>query len=225
MGKFRFTKYTKNMYCNNKSKFWSIINNFRIKKTKNIFLQPYIDFNKILEFGSFDLYLSTTLLDFFSSRDCKNYTFTDVYGTESHGVGNEVLEIANYNLNILKNKYTNIKFNLVSSSGENINKKLKEKFNTIFIFETLEHVQDEKRVISNLNQLLTPKGTVIVSVPVEFGLMFFIKEMGRLFVLGKTNHSFKEIIYATFGKLDKVKRVINTHKGYDYRVSKQNFYH
>ena len=106
---------------------------------------------------------------------------------------------------------------VLSTGDQKINENLKENFDSVFIFETLEHVQDEEKTIVNINNLLNKGGYVFVGAPVEFGLFFFLKELGRLLILGKTNHSAKEMFFASIGKMKKVKRVIGSHKGYDYR--------
>lgn len=205
------------MYLSSKSFWWSYFNNLRLKKLKKLFSKYDSNFDKIIEFGSYDLYFSTTKLKFFQRKNCSKYTFTDLYDSD------EAFSFAKHNFSILKKKFKNISFNILSSTGESIHGKLKQKYTSAFIFETLEHVQDEKKVISNLNKLLRLEGYVFVGAPVEFGLMFFFKEMGRLVFLGRTNHNLKEIFFATFGMMNFVKPQVGSHKGYDFRRTKKLF--
>lgn len=215
--KFKFTQYTKNMYLSSKSFWWSYFNNLRLKKLKKLFSKYDSNFDKIIEFGSYDLYFSTTKLKFFQRKNCSKYTFTDLYDSK------EIKSILKHNLAIIKNKFEKISFNAIPSKGEVIDKKISSKYGSVLIFETLEHVQDEKKVISNLNKLLRLEGYVFVGAPVEFGLMFFFKEMGRLVFLGRTNHNLKEIFFATFGMMNFVKPQVGSHKGYDFRRTKKLF--
>jgi hypothetical protein len=210
MDQYIFTDYTKNMYLKNKSKFWSYFNLLRLSKTKKL-LKKYNSFKKVIEFGSYDLFFFTQIKDIIKSKKNSSFYFTDLYTNE------ELLSKAKHNLHLIEKNNPNINFRIITSSGENINENLKEKFNSVFIFETLEHVQDEKKTITNISNLLDEGGHIFVGAPVEFGLFFFLKELGRLLILGKTNHSIKEIFFASIGKMNKVKRIIGSHKGYDYR--------
>ncbi|PIN81341.1 hypothetical protein COV13_01530 [Candidatus Woesearchaeota archaeon CG10_big_fil_rev_8_21_14_0_10_32_9] len=209
MKKYKFTDYTKNMYLNKKSRFWSYFNLLRISKAKKL-LKKYNSFKKVIEFGSYDLFFITQIKDIIKSKKNSAFYFTDLYDEE-------LLSIAKHNLSLIKKESPLINFRIIASSGEKINENLKENFDSVFIFETLEHVQDEEKTIVNINNLLNKGGYVFVGAPVEFGLFFFLKELGRLLILGKTNHSAKEMFFASIGKMKKVKRVIGSHKGYDYR--------
>ncbi|MCP4607485.1 MAG: methyltransferase domain-containing protein [Planctomycetes bacterium] len=208
---FKFTEYTKNNYLNAKSKMWSYFNKLRLKRIEKILLKYDNNFQRILEFGSLDLYFATNIIKILNTKNCEKYTFTDLYDPELN-----VLELAENNMSILQKRYK-IEFNIVCSTGEDIHNKVKEIYDSIFIFETLEHVQDEQKVIDNMNKLSKQGGLVFVTAPQEFGMMFFFKELGRLLIVGKTQHKPKEVFYATFGKMNKVKTVIGSHIGYDYR--------
>lgn len=231
MENFKFSEYTQNMYLNKKSKFWTYFNILRINKIIEL-LKKHNNFNDIIEIGAFDLYFGTLVLNFLSIKNLKSYYFVDIYNDKYNNFDNHknkvleemkesefssIYEIAKFNIKELKKNNSNIKFELISSFVENLDEKLNKSFDAVFIFETLEHVIDEEKTINNINNLIKENGYVFVSVPVEFGFMFLLKEIGRFLVLGKTNHSLKEIFFSTFGYLNKVKRVLGAHNGYDYR--------
>lgn len=215
-GELQFTEYTRGMYLGVKSKYWSYLNNLRIKKFRKVLSSYANELHKIIEFGAYDLFFFTQVSDVIIEKKCSKYTFTDLYNTTG------IVNIAESNMAILQSDST-IQFNLIPSKGEEISNKTKELYDAIFIFETLEHVLDEKRVIESISKILNRGGLVFVGAPQEFGIMLFLKEMGRLIVIGKKNHSFKEIFYATFGKMSRVKRVAGDHQGYDYRETKNIF--
>ncbi len=218
INKFRYTTYTKSMYLDSKSKSWTKINHIRIKKIKQIISKYPKNFNKIIEMGSHDLYFITRIFNLLKKNNCSKYTFSDIYET------NGILEFAKKNLTVLKKKFNDkIKFDIISTKGEELSSKTKNKYNSLFIFETLEHVDNELEVIKNINNILDDEGLAFVAVPKEFGLMFLFKELGRLLILGKTNHNIKEIFNGFIGNMKKVERVKGTHKGYDYRITKKMF--
>lgn len=198
------------MYLDNKSKFWTYFNSLRISQTKEI-LQKYDSYGSVIEFGAYDLFFITQVSDFLKAKGNRRYYFTDIFTDE------EIFEFAKHNLPIIQKNNPEIDFKLVQSFGENINENLQETFDSVFIFETLEHVDDEAKTIKNIKGLLNDNGYVFVGAPVEFGLFFLLKDLGRLLILGEANHSFKEMFLATIGKMDKVKRVKGFHQGYDYR--------
>jgi len=103
-------------------------------------------------------------------------------------------------------------------------------FDLVLCFDTLEHVDDEKKVIEEINRISTKDAILVISAPIEFGLMFIFKEFFRKLVSSpiyrgshsvahRTNrYTLKEILAAgVLGKTDWVKRIPNSHKGYDYR--------
>jgi len=87
-----------------------------------------------------------------------------------------------------------------------------ESFDTVFSFETIEHVDDEETTITEITRVLRPGGTLFISVPIEFGLKILLKFLLR----GKGGYTFSELVKAGICcKPNKVKRSL--HKGYDYR--------
>jgi ubiquinone/menaquinone biosynthesis C-methylase UbiE len=103
-------------------------------------------------------------------------------------------------------------------------------FELVLCFETLEHVDDEEKVLEEINRVTSEDAILVVSAPIEFGLMLILKEIFRELVsspiyrgshskaVRKERYSLKEILAAgVFGKPDLVQRVPHAHKGYDYR--------
>jgi ubiquinone/menaquinone biosynthesis C-methylase UbiE len=88
-------------------------------------------------------------------------------------------------------------------------------FDLIFCFETLEHVANERTAISEMVRVLKPMGRMVISIPIEFGLILFLKFFYR-YLIGQKDYTFSELSKAVIGKqLEKIKR--DEHKGYDYR--------
>ena len=203
----KFTKYTEEMYFGKRSKIWSWFNNLRVRKVEKL-LTTYENYGSCLELGSYDLFFPSRSLGYLIDHGCISFTFVDLYDNKI------VTDCAEHNLDLLKEKYL-LNMNLVASTGENMNKTITDPCNTAFVFETLEHVQDEAKVISNLN--ISEGGHVFVGAPKEFGFFAFVKDLGRLIILGKLNHSVKELVNLLLGRTEKIQRQPGGHKGYDYR--------
>lgn len=90
-------------------------------------------------------------------------------------------------------------------------------FNMILCFETMEHVTDESMVIEEVDRVSTDDSIFIVSVPIEFGIVFLIKELFRKIFYTYPKYSVKELFYGTVGHMDKIKRIRHEHKGYYYK--------
>jgi ubiquinone/menaquinone biosynthesis C-methylase UbiE len=88
-------------------------------------------------------------------------------------------------------------------------------FDLIFCFETLEHVSNERSAISEMTRVLKPGGRVVISIPIEFGLILLLKFLFR-YAIGQREYNLSELSKAVIGREPKkIKR--NEHKGYDYR--------
>lgn len=124
-------------------------------------------------------------------------------------------KLIQYNLPILRQRNKKIKLEIKSGEAETI--KITTKATKIIILETIEHVRNEEEAIINLKKNLKNKGQIYVSVPVEFGIMFFFKDLGRRFIRKKEFHNLKELFYGLIGKTSKINRSQRQHKGYDYR--------
>lgn len=90
--------------------------------------------------------------------------------------------------------------------------------------ETAEHLP-----VEDLNYYLErlAKATqtyCFISVPNERGIVFLAKHFIKFLTQKKNereNISFAEVIYSTFGQLEKVKRDVRYHKGFDYKRFKK----
>lgn len=118
---------------------------------------------------------------------------------------------------------------VIQSVGEYLPYK-SQVFELILSFETLEHVDDEKKVIEEINRVSFKDAILIISAPIEFGLILIFKEIFRELVssplyrgshsksIRQNRYSLKEILTAgVFGKTNWVERIPHSHKGYNYR--------
>lgn len=95
-------------------------------------------------------------------------------------------------------------------------------FNKICCLEVLEHLTKENQTkeITNMMNLLTEDGKLIISVPVEIGFSSLLKNIARI-VLGQAhgNTNLRTIIYSVFGiHFDRGNRpYIFSHMGFYYQ--------
>jgi hypothetical protein len=84
--------------------------------------------------------------------------------------------------------------------------------------ETLEHLK-LKELEAYLQQLAAATNQYcFVSVPNEMGVIFSLKHLGKkLFLAVDEPYTPTELWYTLLGRLDKVKRLEEGHKGFDYR--------
>jgi len=100
-----------------------------------------------------------------------------------------------------------------------------EKFDITIACEVIEHLgSNEINCLNNIINLMTKNGVLILSVPIEYGCLFAIKEIGRLLISGHSAYFLRDYIYATFGQLTKIERSKGGHKGYDYRKTFRYLY-
>jgi SAM-dependent methyltransferase len=52
-------------------------------------------------------------------------------------------------------------------------------FDAIFCMEVLEHVDDQRPLLAEFERLLKPRGTLVISVPIETGLPLLVKQLVR----------------------------------------------
>jgi len=216
MKKYKFSEYTENMYLNNRSKVWSYFNNLRNKKIMQLITKTVNKNDSILEIGSYDGYFISRFLEEIQV-EVKNIDLLDLYDTEKDFLKDLIV----HNVNLFQSIKPSVQFNIISGSAENNESLLK--YDKIFIFETLEHVNDETIVIKNIKNSLKQNGIVYVSLPVEFGMLFFIKDLGRRFINKDQYHKWEELFWGTIGKPKKIKRIPRQHKGYDYRDTITSF--
>lgn len=203
-------EYTKNMFLSNKSKIWSFFNKKRLDLT-NKYVTKYLKRGNVLDIGSYDGFVIYDLLKNKSLIKVNEINFLDLYNDSK----SEVLGMIKNNQKIFQKKYPKMNFNIIKKTAEEITEK--EKYDNVFVFETLEHVENEEKVIENISKALKTNGLLFVTYPVEFGFMFFFKDLGRRFITRKSYHPIKELFYGLIGKTSKIKRTPRGHKGYDYR--------
>jgi SAM-dependent methyltransferase len=87
-------------------------------------------------------------------------------------------DIDTYYLDLLKEQFSsspNVKIieciDLQHPEFEIVYKHLEQKFNSIFLLNVLEHLENEARAIHNCSFLLKPKGTLLILVP-AYSLLF-----------------------------------------------------
>jgi len=118
---------------------------------------------------------------------------------------------------------------VIQSVGEYLPYK-SQVFDLVLCFETLEHVGDEKKVIEEISRVSTKDAILVISAPIEFGLVLILKEIFRELIsspiyrgsyskaVRQNRYTLKEILAGgLFGKTDRIKRIPHSHKGYDYR--------
>lgn len=90
-----------------------------------------------------------------------------------------------------------------------------ETFDLVVSMETLEHVPPDQveHYLAALARLVN--GNVLITVPNEKGLVFLFKWLvKKLFFKDAEKYTFKELVAATIGRMEKVSRI--EHKGFDY---------
>lgn len=114
-------------------------------------IKPYITGNT-LEIGSGIGNLSAFFL-----KDNISITLSD---TEQ-----EYIEILKKKFGGNKNLKSIISINLEHSSLEKTHPDLKEKFDTVFLLNVLEHINDDHLAINNIHFLLKPGGIIVILTP------------------------------------------------------------
>lgn len=95
-------------------------------------------------------------------------------------------------------------------------------FDVITIFETIEHLDNNELVefLERASPLLSQKGRILASVPIEIGPALLMKEINRS-VLHKRlpENSLRELFLASFFGIaaKRAKNIKTSHKGFDFR--------
>ena len=110
-----------------------------------------------------------------------------------------------------------------------------KRYDAVFCMEVLEHVFDWEPELARMARLLTPGGTLVVSVPVETGVPVLVKQIVRTVAgwrkighyPGTTAYTWSELTAAVFaGPTQHVQRPVfdfgggpcHDHKGFNWRV-------
>ncbi len=157
---------------------------------------------------------------------CSNGYLTKLIRSEFHLGNTSGLDHTIENLEIAKIRYPEIKFDFVDLNKAPISSQ--NKFKIITCFETLEHVGDLNHAIGNIISYSTGGSRILVSVPIEIGVMGVFKFLIKTLVF---NYSLKELPespgwWKYCRDLVTGKRISNyrvnregwgTHFGFDYR--------
>jgi SAM-dependent methyltransferase len=96
------------------------------------------------------------------------------------------------------NKYKHIRFFSFDASSKELPELKQEKFDIIVSSEVIEHVQDQKKYIDNIIQLLKPKGLLVLTTPTgEWKKQYFYKdrsEWGQPFEFWLTSKELKNLM-------------------------------
>lgn len=201
--KYRFTEYTHRFYGTRLRFLHS-----RRLETLLTLLHAYPDILRgrtILEVGCMDLFSLCLLCE--AGYPPEQYVGVDVFWEDSEPYARENAERIRSRYGVEVDLHRTPAASFVSST----------RFDTVLMLETLEHLPDEEGGIRSLSRLLGAGGYLLLSVPVEFGLLFGFREAGRWMTTGRTPYSVKEFLQALRGKTDTISREAGDHKGYDYR--------
>ena len=129
------------------------------------------------------------------------------------------------NLKVGKNKYKNIDFSEIDLN--HVQTSIKDKYDLVTCFETLEHVGNPANAIRNLYSFASDHGSMIlISVPVEVGFWGVVKYLLKLCIKynvdelanGATKGSyFKTLLFGgDIGKYRDQREGWGTHFGFDF---------
>jgi SAM-dependent methyltransferase len=85
------------------------------------------------------------------------YVFSKKYDSQVYGI-----DLSKENINICKNRYPNIDFQIMSAEKMKFKKNM---FNEVFALDILEHVDNLEKVIKEVNRVLNMGGKFIINVP------------------------------------------------------------
>ena len=140
-----------------------------------------------------------------------------LFNIEYTGIENEKII---YDLSLERYK-KNLNFNIYNIDANKffLEEKFSNNYDIIVCFDVLEHMSLNKAniLLKNIKKKLLFEW-LFINIPNEIGLAIFIKNVGSA-LMGYQRHkeySFKETIYASFYKLNKLQHNDN-HKGFDWR--------
>lgn len=162
-------------------------------------LHDYVNRN-VLDVGCQDLYFDSNIIPYQKSLVGCDLGWDNAF----HYANN----------NIKKHAWNNVY--LIKCIGEYLPVQ-KNLFNLVLCCETLEHVTDENAVVKEINRVSSDDSIVVISAPIEFGILLLVKEFFRWMKNKRKDYSLKELFYASIiCNLNKIENK-KQHKGYDYR--------
>jgi SAM-dependent methyltransferase len=91
-----------------------------------------------------------------------------------------------------------------------------EAFDLVLCFETIEHVTDEAKAVREIERVLAPGGRLVLSMPIEYGLLLPLKVLTRRLLRGTREYRLDELVEASV-RCRPARIARDQHKGYDYR--------
>ncbi|MGB3096758.1 MAG: class I SAM-dependent methyltransferase [Candidatus Deferrimicrobiaceae bacterium] len=200
---YRFTGYTHRFY-GNRLRFLHSLRMETVLRILHAFPEV-VHRSNVVEIGCLDLFSLCLFCE--AGYLPRTYAGVDIFWEDAEPYARE-------NAARIRDRHR-VEVNLVRDRAETFSSPAK--FDTVVMLETLEHVDDEGGAIRNAASLLREGGHLLLSVPVEFGLLFGIRELARWATSGKTSYSVKEFLLGLRGKTRDIPRETGDHKGYDYR--------
>jgi hypothetical protein len=188
--------YNERLFGSNSVRKWLHIARFKWLRNKCIQYKPSV--NLVVELGCYD----GRSLEYLPEKPHKYYGFDanweqglDIAQNKWHSSAYSFVQCASAN-------------DMIIDPGENVSLAIS--------LETLEHIPEYLLIgyLKTFSNILD--GYLFVTVPNEKGIIFLVKYIVKgLFLKNEYQYSFKEVLAATFGKMDSVKR--NDHKGFDWQ--------
>ena len=192
--RFELSGYSKRLYQSLSGRF-----SHTVRLRKLVKICRLLGGTRVLEIGCHDL-----LFYHLVSRDYNSYVGIDI-GWE-HG-----LEFAKKNMKEFG--WDNVE---VAKANAQCLPFKDQRFDLILCFETMEHLPDEAAAISEIARVIRPGGTLLLSVPVEFGLVLLLKNLVRFVLRREKEYTVSELVKASiFCNPCEISR--SGHKGYHYR--------
>ncbi|MGI8793427.1 MAG: class I SAM-dependent methyltransferase [Acidimicrobiales bacterium] len=98
-------------------------------------------------------------------------------------------------------------------------------FDLVACLETLEHVDDCRRIIALVADLCAPGGTIVVSVPIEVGPSLVLKQVGRWLANRRGQYSYESYTVRELARAALLWRTrglsrgnLHSHKSFDFRT-------
>jgi SAM-dependent methyltransferase len=162
---------------------------------------------RVLEVGCLDLFFLCLLCE--SGCRPAGYAGVDVFWEGAEPFARE-------NAGRIAQRHPPLQPEIVRGAAESFSVPEPARYDTAILLETIEHV-DEAATLPRLAGWLHPGGHLLLSLPVEFGLLFGLREAARCLAARSTPWTAGEYLRAVAGRTGGVRRVPGDHKGYDYR--------
>lgn len=153
---------------------------------------------------------------------CSNGYLTNIIGQELKANTIVGYDHQSLNLDIGRSKYPGIRFEWLDLNKEN---KFDIKTDFLTCFETLEHVGSVETALQNIVNCSKNKGFILLSMPIETGIIGFLKFIIKQIKGYDFPLEISKIRYASFLLLNKslcglrpIQNGYGSHYGFDYRM-------